>query len=243
MEKNNYELFDEQVNRFLRHQMTAVEEQEFRNLLNKDPELKERAQITALMIKEMEAVGKEQDRMIISEIKGMSESEFRKIAGLKPQIQVVRFWPKFVKYAAAACVACALVVGGYKYYDFRQTVSLGNSQYLAYVQDISDEAYMRGTNEDKVVDQLKQLFANVRDGNNLKQTIPELESLYEKSLNEESEYYNFDNDIAWNLAIAYLKDGDKKKPIPILRSMIERNKDYREICQPAQNLLDQIENL
>lgn len=243
MEKNNYELFDEQVDRFLRHQMTAEEEHEFRTQLASNPDLKRRAQLTALMIKEMQAVGREQDHEIVAEVKGMSEAEFRQAAGLKPKLRVRRFWPQFVKYAAAACVTGFLIVGGYKYYDFRQTVSLGDSQYMAYVQDISDEAFMRGTNDDAVIDKLLPLFDNVRDGKDLKQTIAQLEPLYEQSHNEESPYSEFDNDIAWNLAIAYLKDGDKKKPVPILEYMIEHNKEYQEIYQPAQDLLDQIKNL
>lgn len=245
MEKNNnYENFDAMVDKFLRHQMTASEEKEFKVELTNNPELANRAKTIALMIKSMQKVGLEQDLKLVNEIKGMSEDELRKVAGLKPKVKVVSYWPKFTRFAAAACVAGLLCWGGIHYYGIHQTVNLGNSvDYYAYNMDISDGENVRGISEPEVVDELTGLFANVKDGKDLKATISRLESLYSESLNEESEYNQYDNDIAWNLAIAYLKDGDRKKPISILESMIQRNKDYPEIIQPAESLLDQIKDL
>lgn len=242
MEKNNnYENFDTMVEKFLRHQMTASEEKEFKAELTNNPELATRAKTMALMIKSMQRVGIEQDQNLLNEIKGMSEAEFRKVAGLKPKDRVVPFWSKFIRYAAAACIAGLLCWGGIHYYGIHQTVNLGNTvDYYAYNMDISDSEYVRGTSEPEVIDELTGLFANVKDNKDLKETISRLESLYSESLNEDSEYNQYDNDIAWNLSIAYLKDGDRKKPVPILESMILRNKNYPEITQPVQALLDQI---
>lgn len=245
MEKNNnYENFDAMVDKFLRHQMTASEEKEFKSELVNSPELVARAKTIALMIKSMQKVGLEQDQKLVNEIKGMSEAEFRKVAGLKPKVKAVPFWPKFTRYAAAACVAGLLCWGGIHYYGIHQTVNLGNTvDYYAYNMDISDSEYVRGTSDSEVIDELTGLFANVKDGKDLKVAISRLESLYLESLNEDSEYNQYDNDIAWNLAIAYLKDGDRKNPIPILESMIQRNKDYPEITKPALELLGKIKEL
>lgn len=245
MEKNNnYEIFDAKVDRFLRHQMTTEEEQQFKAELAANPELVARAKTMALMIKSMSEVGLKRDQQFVDEIKGMSEAEFRKVAGLKPRVKVVSFWPRFTQYAAAACVAGLLCWGGIHYYNIHQTVSLGNSfDYYAYNMDISDGEYVRGITDSEILDQLSTLFDNVKEGKDLKETIAQLESLYPKALEEESEYNQYDNDIAWNLAIAYLKDGDRKKPIPILESMISRNQDYPEITEPAQELLDKIKAL
>ena len=245
MEKNNnYEIFDAKVDRFLRHQMTSQEEQEFKTELAANPELMARAKTMALMIKSMSGVGLKRDQQFVEDIKGMSEAEFRKVAGLKPKAKVVSFWPKFTRYAAAACVTGLLCWGGVHYYGIRQTVSLGNSfDYYAYNMDISDGEYVRGITDSEILDQLSTLFDNVKDGKDLKETIAQLENLYPEALEEESEYSQYDNDIAWNLAIAYLKDGDRKKPIPVLESMITRNQDYPEITKPAQELLDKIKAL
>jgi hypothetical protein len=69
MEKmNNFEEFDTRVDRYLRHQMTAEEEQAFRSEIASDSEKKERARITALMIKAMQQEGLSQDNKIIEEI-------------------------------------------------------------------------------------------------------------------------------------------------------------------------------
>ena len=245
MEKNNnYEIFDAKVDRFLRHQMTSKEEQQFKAELAASPELMARAKTMALMIKSMSEIGLKRDQKFVDEIKGMSEAEFRKVAGLKPRVKVVSFWPRFTRYAAAACVAGLLCWGGVHYYNIHQTVSLGNSfDYYAYNMDISDGEYVRGITDSEILDQLSTLFDNVKEGKVLKKTIVQLEAIYPKALEEESEYSQYDNDIAWNLAIAYLKDGDKKKPIPILESMISRNQDYPEITKPAHELLDKIKAL
>lgn len=245
MEKNNnYEIFDAKVDKFLCHQMSASEEHEFKIELANNPELASRAKTMALMIKSMQTVGLEQDRKFVNEIKGMSEAEFRKVAGLKPKVKVVPFWPKFIRYTAAACVAGLICWGGFHYYGIHQTIGLGNSvDYYAYNLDISDGEYVRGVSEPEVIDELTELFANVKDGKDLKETVSRLEYLYSESLNEESEYNQYDNDISWNLAIAYLKDGDRKKPVPILESMIQRNKEYPEITKPAQELLNKIQDL
>lgn len=245
MEKNNnYEIFDAKVDRFLRHQMTSQEEQEFKAELTANPELMARAGIMALMIKSMSDVGLKRDQQFVEEIKSMSEAKFRKVAWLKPKAKVISFWPKFTRYAAAACVAGLICWGGIYFFNIHQTVSLGNSfDYYAYNMDISDGEYVRGIADSEILDQLSTLFNNVKEGKDLKKTIVQLEAIYPKALEEESEYSQYDNDIAWNLAIAYLKDGERKKPIPVLESMITRNQDYPEITKPVQELLDKIKAL
>lgn len=93
--------FDEQVERYLRRQMTVEEERAFKQSLADNPELKERARITALMIREMRnAVAEEssEDRKIIQAVKGMNEEQFRKAAGILPKAKVIRLWPRVMKY-------------------------------------------------------------------------------------------------------------------------------------------------
>lgn len=112
MKKNNdYIQFDEQVERFLRRQMTEKEELSFRQLLAEKPELKERAHITALMIREMRNAVQEESiegQKIIDAVKGMSEGQFREVAGISKEnpaaANSVRLWPRLMKYAVAACI-------------------------------------------------------------------------------------------------------------------------------------------
>lgn len=245
MEKmNNFEEFDTRVDRYLRHQMTAEEEQAFRSEIASDSEKKERARITALMIKAMQQEGLSQDNKIIEEIRGMNETQFRKTLGLKPRI--INLWPRIIKYSVAACAVGFVSFGAYRYHEYNQTVSLGNSQYIAYVSDLSEMNNVRGivgTSDDAIREELVMLFTNVAEGMEIKNTIEKLESLYAKSNIEDSPYNEFQDDISWNLAIAYLKNGEREKPIPILEDMVKRNVNYPEIYRPAQVLLDQIKAL
>ena len=245
MEKmNNFEEFDTRVDRYLRHQMTAEEEQAFRSEIASDSEKKERARITALMIKAMQQEGLSQDNKIIEEIRGMNEAQFRKTLGLKPRI--INLWPRIIKYSVAACAVGFVSFGAYRYHEYNQTVSLGNSQYIAYVSDLSEMNNVRGivgTSDDAIREELVMLFTNVAEGMEIKNTIEKLESLYVKSNIEDSPYNEFQDDISWNLAIAYLKNGEREKPIPILEDMVKRNVNYPEIYRPAQILLDQIKAL
>lgn len=245
MEKmNNFEEFDTRVDRYLRHQMTAEEEQAFRSEIASDSEKKERARITALMIKAMQQEGLSQDNKIIEEIRGMNEAQFRKTLGLKPR--VINLWPRIIKYSVAACAVGFVSFGAYRYHEYNQTVSLGNSQYMAYVSDLSEMNNVRGivgTSDDAIREELVMLFTNVAEGMEIKNTIEKLESLYVKSNIEDSPYNEFQDDISWNLAIAYLKNGEREKPIPILEDMVKRNVNYPEIYRPAQILLDQIKAL
>ena len=236
----NYEEFDERVERFLRRQMTSEEEQSLKSELASDPEKKDRARVMALMIKTMQQEGQKQDLAIIDDIRGMDEAQFRKAAGLKPKVRIIPLW---IKCAAAACVVGIVAFGGFRYSEYNQTTLLGKNQYFAYVPDISEIGQNRGAMNETIIEELLALFANVEEGKEIKRTIESLKTIYEESFNENSEYNFFQDDIAWNLSIAYLKSGNRKKAIPLLEGMIERNADYPQITRPAQRLIDEIKGL
>ena len=238
----DYVYFDQQVDKFLRNQMSEEEAIAFMSELSSDVEKKERARIIALMIKSMDKVGIEHDQQIVNQIKGLSKAEFKKLIGIKTTL--ISLFPKAMKYGIAACVACILAFGGYKYYNYQQTVSLGNAEYYAYVADINLEGSHRGDNANiEIESKLLILFSNVKNGIKISAAIKELESIYEEALSEESLYNNYVDDIAWNLAIAYLKDGNREKPLILLEDMIKRNEGYSEITLPAKELIKKINNL
>ena len=238
----DYVYFDQQVDKFLRNQMSEEEAIAFMSELSSDVEKKERARIIALMIKSMDKVGIEHDQQIVNQIKGLSKAEFKKLIGIKTTL--ISLFPKAMKYGIAACVACILAFGGYKYYNYQQTISLGNAEYYAYVADINLEGSHRGDNANiEIESKLLILFSNVKNGIKISAAIKELESIYEEALSEESLYNNYVDDIAWNLAIAYLKDGNREKPLILLEDMIKRNEGYSEITLPAKELIKKINNL
>lgn len=245
MSDKDYITFDEQVDRFLRNQMTVEESADFKAELSADAEKMQRAKTIALMVKSMEKVGRQQDQQLVDTIRHLDEKQFRRFAGLKPN--TISFWPKILRYASVACLAGILCLGGYKYYDYRQTVSLGQIAYHTYAADLSTTlpGKSRGSecNDTDIVTELSSLFSKVEKGEEMRPTIEELEVLYTKSLDEFSPYNEYVDDIAWNLSVAYLKVGERKKPIPILEDMVERNASYPQIVQPAQILIDKIKAL
>ena len=241
MEKmNNTTDFDANVDRFLRHQMTCDEEGHFKAELLADPDKKERARIIALMVKSMRQEGLKQDQAIVDKIYNMDENQFRGAAHLKGRS--LKMWFRLSKYVAAACVVGFLLFGGHHYYERQQTVSLGNKFYFEYTLDISEDMNVRGIKQDEsIYVELNVLFSNVREGIEVKSSIEKLQSIYIDSSQDDSPYNDFQDDIAWNLAIAYLKTGDRKRPVQILEEMIERNAEYPQVVQPAQKLLELIE--
>lgn len=255
MSKIDYMEFDEKVERYLKKKMTADGMAEFKALLAQDNDLKERARMTALMIRTMKDVETEslaEDKQLYKTISNMTEEQFRKAAGIKPALRPAankvpksrKLWLVVTRWTAAACVACALVFGGYRYYGYQQTVVLGNTSYTAYVSDISSSGGVRSSSDDvEISKQLYALFDNVKNGEDISSSIEELKGLYEQAQDENSEYSVYIDDIAWNLAIAYLKDGDKESPLPILEHMLERNKNYSDITKPVQELIDKIKDL
>lgn len=247
MTNNNYEDFDARVDRFLRDEMTLDEIIAFKAELTVDTEKMQRAKTIVLMIKSMQKIGVERDRAIIDIMGRMTEDQFCKVAGIKSKPRIVRLLPAIGKYAAVACLVGCLVFGGFRYYEHQQVVSLGNTEYLAYVSDLSMSDNLnisRGSDKsDTVLIELTTLFDNVKDNNEIGSTIKQLEDLHNLAQNESSEYWYYLDDITWNLALAYLKDGNKEKPVPLLKEMIERNGTYPDIVDPAQKLIDKINDL
>ena len=242
MEKiDNFVDFDAKVDKFLRHQMTEDEEVLFKSELHSDQEKMGRARTIALTIRSMQKEGIKHDQMIVDKIGGMNEFQFRKDVGLSPKKISLRSY--FFRYMAAASVIIAFFLGGYRYYEHSQIVTLGNTYYSAYTLDLLETEHIRGT-EDKIeLNKLATVFDKVRNSIDIELTIKELEILYSESFEGSSVYYNYQDDISWNLAIAYLRNGDCKKPIPILEGIIKRNADYPQITEPAQELLEKIKDL
>lgn len=249
MNNPDYEQFDERVDLFLRRQMSPEDEKSFREELADNEELRHRARTIALMAREMGTMQQERDNKISETIKGMSEQEFRRVAGIKAKTVGMHSW--IVKLAVAACVIGVLFLGTNRYMIYQRTTSLGNVAYSTYTLDLAEDGGSRGIDNKQVIQKLEVLFANVKEGKDLKHTIEDLKLCYEKatktagsaSIEGENGYESYIDDISWNLAIAYLKDGNREKPVPILMEMLSRNKDYPEIAKPVQDLLKEIENL
>lgn len=243
--------FDELTNRFLKKQLTAEEEQQYIGKLQEIPALRKRAQVIALTVEQMGSIIAKQNKDIIGLVANMSESQFRnaaiipaKVIPLWPRITryaaiipaKIPLWLRITRYAAAACIVVMVGFGGFKYYQYDQTISLGATYYQQY-----DLGPSRGGDVDFKT--LTALFDNVEKSEDLKGTITSLEKYYNSAISDKlSDYAEYEIEIGWNLTIAYLKDNNRKDAIKTLESIIERHKD-KDIAKKAQELLYKVKKI
>lgn len=189
-----------------------------------------------LLVRTMHKVGHEQDKKRIEGIRGLSEEEFRQVIRNNSRNRHI------IRYAVAACLACMLIfTGGIQYNAYRQTIYIGD-KYLAQISN--DISNTKGGVSEEVTNNLNSLFQNVADGKNLKNTIANLQNAYSLSEDSDSDYNYVRNIIAWNLAMAYLKSGDRERAKPILdRIVTDPENEGKTIQDLAKQTLNDIDNV
>ncbi|MCI6862407.1 MAG: tetratricopeptide repeat protein, partial [Prevotella sp.] len=85
------------------------------------------------------------------------------------------------------------------------------------------------------------LFSQIQDNRSVSGIIKELEPIYQ-SLDNDFTYHPWANDIAWNLAVAYVKDDQIDKAISILKKLKEDNPDT-PIYTKANDLIKKLSDL
>ena len=99
--------------------------------------------------------------------------------------------------------------------------------------------YSRGDDIDSVtVAHLYTLFNNIKEQRNVSDIIEELEPIY-ASLESDFTYSAYANDIALSLALAYIKDDQINKAIPILKKLEKDNPDT-PIATKSQQILKKL---
>lgn len=233
---NIIEDFDIRLELFLKNKMTEEEGKAFLSELQSDPELRVRAQTMAAAIKNMKELKYEYGQRVASKIECLSEREYRKIAKLPRKARITSL-RSFVRMGIAACFVGVISFGAYRYYLYNETIALGNSYY----SEVPTELVVRGT--DNVSQQLSHLFTNVKNNKDLDNTILDLEDKFSLAISDEfNEYINYMNDIGWNLAIAYLKDGDREKAVKTLKLLISHS-ESDVIIEKCKKLIAEINQL
>lgn len=233
---NNIENFDMRLELFLKNKMTEEESAVFLSELQSNPELRERAQTMAAAIKNMKELKYEHGQRVTSRIKQVSERNFREAAQLPQKAMVISF-RSIVRMSIAACFIGVISFGGYRYYIYNETVALGNSYYAA----IPTELVVRDA--DDASSQLTLLFNNVKDGNDLDNTILNLEEKFSQAISDDyNDYTNYINDIGWNLAIAHLKDGERDDAIKTLELLIFHT-ESDIVTEKCKKLIEEIKGI
>lgn len=192
---------DERIERYLHGEMTPEEESLFEKDLANDDTLRRQAEVMARIVKGMEVVGGEQDRMMIDKMKAANGK---------------RLAPVWWMSIAASLVIIFTV--GYHFYDRSQTIGMG--QQYAYVFSTETETLIRGEENEEVANKLDELFDNAANGKDLDNTIKQLDELWALSKSDSyNDYTTYEPFIGWNLAIAYLRNNDKKEARSVLKQM------------------------
>lgn len=243
LEDKDLSRFDEMLSRYLKGQLSEIEEVEFKRLIADEPELHNKAIATARLVKAMNEVGSERDDKTIEEIRQATEQKIKIVASnvsgaaiKKPRILNFR---KFIVSFSAAASILLCVFGGYKYYKYEQVSSLG-SEYLAY---FPASEFSRGEN-DGVSDILKELYSDIETKHNLGDAIARLSGMWTESRSDTfNDYTEHMPEIGWMLANAYLRDNDKSKALAVLNVLIAESPEGTAMGDKARELKEKIEKL
>lgn len=200
MDKDNeilQQAIDDRIDAFVRGEMTEDEEATFKQEIKADPELRAHVLATVSLIKGIREQNSKKEKELIQQ-------------NTKNSVRTLVWW-------ATSIAAVFAIFFGYSIDKRHQELTnLVSPYYMQYdVKELS-----RGDTDSTLVYHLYSLF-NER---NADKTIKELESIY-GSLDTDETYYLYANDIAWNLALAYIKNDQIDKAIPVLEKLEKDNPD------------------
>ena len=192
---------EERIDAFVRGAMTEAEEQAFKQEIKADPELRAQVLATVSMIKSIRSQEAAKEKTLISN-------------NTKERMRTLVAW------ACSIAAVIAIFLGYQKDKRFNELSALVSPYYSEYSMDEN----ARGDLDSASVAHLYTLFNNIKVQRNVSTIIAELEPIY-ASLEHDFTYYNFANDIAMNLALAYIKNDQKDKAIHVLKKLAEDNPD------------------
>lgn len=204
MDKDNdilQEAIDARIESFLRGEMTPDEESAFKQEIQADPELRAQVKATVALIRGIRNQNAEQEKAMILKY---DNSRIRSV----------------LAWACSIAAVFAIIFGYQKDQRYNELSGIISPYYTEYsMSDIS-----RGDTDSATVTHLYTLFYNIKEQRNVSSIISELEPIY-NSLDSNFTYNAYANDIAWNLALAYVKDDQIYKAIQVLDKLESDNPD------------------
>lgn len=221
MDKDNDILqntIDDRIDAFIRGTMTEEEEAAFKQEIQADPELRSQVLATVSLIKGIrEQDAKEENELIHNHTKNRARS--------------IMLW---VCSIAALFIIFFGVYNEKRYRDLSAIVS-------PYYSEYSMSNYSRGDVDSATVAHLYTLFNNIQSKRSMGSIIKELEPIY-ATLDTDFTYNTYANDIAFNLALAYIKEDQIGKAIPVLEKLEKDNPDM-PIATKAKQLSMKLKNV
>lgn len=222
MDKNDDILMDgidERIETFLRGEMSAEEEAAFKLEILQNPELRSRAMAMTSLIKGLQKHNTAREATILKE------------KATKSRVRPILWW------ACSVAAVFAIFFGIYKDHRYRMLDATVSPYYTEY--DMSDIS--RGNVDSAMVAHLYGLFSQIQENRSVSNIINELEPIY-NSLDNDFTYNAYANDIAWNLALAYVKDDQIDKAIAVLQKLKVDNPDM-PIYNKADGLIKKLQDL
>ena len=210
---------DERIESFLRGEMTTEEETAFKQEIRQNPELRNRTMAITSLIKGLQDQNSAREASIIKENTD------------KSRVRPILWW------ACSVAAVFAIFFGIYKGHRYRALDATVSPYYSEYDMSVIS----RGDVDSATVAHLYNLFNQIQENRSMSGIIIELEPIYQ-SLDGDFTYNAYANDIAWNLALAYVKDDQIDKAISILQKLKADNPDT-PIFNKADELVKKLSNL
>lgn len=204
MDKDNdilQEAIDARIDAFLRGEMTPDEESAFKQEIQADPELRVHVQSTVALIRGIRRQDSKQEKIIIAKT---DNSRVRSLVQWACSIAAV--FALFFAYSSDK-----------RYNELSNIVS-------PYYEEYSMNDISRGDTDSTTAAHLYTIFNNIKEQRYVSKYIAELEPIY-AYLDQDFTYNAYCNDIAWNLALAYIKNDQIDKAIPLLEKLEADNPD------------------
>ena len=235
------------IDSYLQGNMSESEIKAFQERLDSDKEFKERVTAITILAKGIQ-IQQEQDNKIIKDAKSLSKEDIiatindaaqESVAATIPQAAsqepaavqepAAASRPGHTWYRRMAAAAVVLIVVGIGWDYHNSSVMMSNAgDCIEFASSqLPREIINRGDGKD-----LHELFQNVQNRIDLKETIDELEGYYAEDVCVEQ--------VALALATAYIYDGQKSKAKEILNQLINDPDAALEIKEKAKQMLDNI---
>ena len=209
------EAIDERIDAFIRGIMTEEEEATFKQEIQASPELRSQVMATLALVKGIRTQEAEKEKELVNK-------------GTKNRTRTIMLW---------ACSIAALFVvifGVRNELRYRELSAIVSPYYSVYSMD----DYSRGDVDSVTVAHLYTLFNNIQTQRNVSDIIKELKPIY-ATLDTDFTYSAYANDIALNLALAYIKDDQIDKAIPVLKKL-EKDNPRTPIAAKAGEILKKL---
>lgn len=225
MKDNN--MYNEQIDRFLKGQMSTEEEQQFKTEIGQNPKLKKQVREHLYLIRGIKQVKSQEEKSLIQ-----NNQHAQKIIPLR------RNWIRITSIAASIAVIMVLTgIEGSRLYYQHEIHQFAYNTSVGVMTDFA--AASRGTMDEETKNHLTDLFTNAQEGKDLTETISELSELYALT---KDDFVDIEDDyayqIGWFLAVAYINNRDYEKALDIISTLDSECPDNEDIKSIQKQLVE-----